>query len=501
MSPVACLRLFVLWFWLLACDVNCENPHRVGYVQEGHSPVGVHNDNRNYERWSEPPIFRISKAGYKTSNVNTGQSGKIYPAQEDHTTDPKSSQIQSPLPYAVIPERQNSNVPKSKVTHFESGFNTGSVTQEQSADTFPDGERIHQASSDSVVSSGPVQFPLRIYRDRTKSKGGLSTVQVDKAPRGFGPNKRKGLIYSQSNTASPNIPATKSSLKSESNKIHSGPNIRPLYLQKSHLTTWPEVSRYHSAHIFHNRKKSFPKVLKPIDKRTDSMVKGHSPGRNLAGKVNRQMPYPVWSPRAYDSDVMSEAKGYAHVRHLKPGFDKTRPQCSLACRKFLETCFPYVNQNQGSYSHDLTELGCGLGVQTSSERKLNHNYKPGNQPSSWHRLPPDRAHIPVQGKFKPFQRLPTNNNLSAHTNSSDNKTAPTQTFAGSTLPPSLNSTGMNSTTVPSVPGDLSTKPPSSMQTRDQADLSQASKPEGQSGGAAEDRPSLNLNNSSPGSFK
>lgn len=399
----------------------------IGYVlrvQAGQAPMGVHSDNRDYKRGSKPTIFRLPSApsGYKISSVDRGQSAREY-----HTADTKSSQIQSHYPYPVIPETQNSNVPKSQDDQFKSVFNSASLTRGRSTVAYnrsgnkvlasPDGKKIPQTNSESVFSTGAVQVPPRVHHARATSRGGFSPVQVDNAPVGFGPEDRKALIYSHSSTASPNIQAIKYSLKFES-----------------------------------------------------------------AGKVGTQMSYPMWSPKAYSSDVMSEARGYAHVRRLRPGFDKTRPQASSAAgRKFLETGFLSVKQNQGRYSHDSTKLGFGLPA--SSERQLNLNYNSrGSQPGNWHPPPPNRAQTPVQGKFKPFQRLPTNDDLLAHTHSSDGETAPTQTFAGTTRHPSLNSTGTTSSVVPSVTGELSTKSASPMQTEslDAELVPQASNCEGQS---------------------
>ncbi|XP_071345585.1 uncharacterized protein [Trachinotus anak] len=524
MSPVDRLscRLLVLCFLLLACDVNCENPQR-GYVlhaKAGHYPMGVHNDNKGYERWSEPRVFRRPTTGYKTSSMDSSQSGNIYLAQ-DHTTDSKSSQIQSHYPYPVLLETQNSNVPKTKANRLNFGFRSGSVTRGQStvvyncsgnkAVTFPDGEKIHQANSDSVFSTGSVQFPARIYRARAKTGGGFSPVHADKAPVGFGPNNRKSLSHSHSSIANPNK-AIKSGLRSESHKHHvksSIANIQRLHPQKSRLKTRPEVSGYRSAFISSNsfkydRTNSLPEVLKPADKKTDSIMKGRSPGRNSAGKANTQMPYLPWRPRVYSSDVLPEPRGYAHVRHLKPAFDKTQPQASSATgRKFLETGFPSVSQKEGSYSHDSTKPGFGLGVPTPSERQLNFNNNVrGSQSSSWHLPPPDRAQVPVQGKFKPFQILPTNNNLSADSLSSDNETAPSQTFAGTTLPPSLNSTGITSTVVPSVSRKQSTKSSSPMLTegKDAEPLPPASNLQGRSNSSAEAGLSLDQIKSFQGFF-
>lgn len=409
----------------------------IGYVvrvQAGQAPMGVHND-RDYKRWREPPISRIPAAVYKTSSVDRGQSGNSYSAQEEHTAASKSSQIQSHYSYPVIPGTQNSNVPKSQGNYFKSGFNSALVTGRRStvmysgnkASAFPGGKKIYQANSDSVFSTGPVQVPPRIHRARPKSIGSFSPIQVDKSPAGFGPNNRKAHMYSQSRTASPDIQTIKSGYQSP-------------YVFPSSFT--------------HDRTNVLQKVLKSIDEETVSVVKTHSPGGNSAGKVDTQMSYPARSPRVYSSDGMPEARGYAHAHRLKPGFDKTQPQSSSAAgRKFLE-----------SFSHDSTKLGFGLGVPASSEGQRNLNYNSrGSQSGSWHPPPLDRAPIHVQGKFKPFQRLPTNDDLPAHTHSSESETAPAQPFAGTTLPPSLN-TVITSSVVPSVTEELSTKSASPMQT-------------------------------------
>ncbi|XP_073320951.1 uncharacterized protein [Pagrus major] len=428
MSPTGYFRLFVLCLWLLDRGINCEDTQK-GYVlrvQAGQTPEGVHNDERNYKRWSELPVVRIPTAGFKTSSVARGQSGS-QPAQEDHTTDSTSSQIQSRYPYAVY-----RNVPKSQVNLLKKGFNSATVAQGRSAGVydrsgteafaFPEGKKIHQANSDSVFSTGAVQVPPHIFHlSRTKLTGGFSP-RVEKAPVGFGPS-RGAPIHSHGSTESPDIQAIKSSLKSESHKMHinpSRPNIFSIHPHGSHLPSRPEVSG--------------------------------NPGSNSAGKGKT----PTWSPRMFSSDVMSEARGYAQVRHIKPSIDKTQPQASSAAgRKFLEKGFPSVKQNQGRYSHDSTKLGFGLGVPASSERRLNLNYGTrGKQPSSWHPPPPDRALSHVQGKFKPFQRLPTID-LPPHNLSSDEETAPTQTSY------------ITSSVVPSVDGELSTKSASPMQTESQ----------------------------------
>ncbi|KAM9861147.1 protein arginine N-methyltransferase 3 [Aulostomus maculatus] len=66
----------------------------------------------------------------------------------------------------------------------------------------------------------------------------------------------------------------------------------------------------------------------PFNRKMDTVIKGHSPGSHAAGRGS-ELSHQAWSPRAYSSDV-SEGKGYAHVRRLKPGFDKTRPHNTTA---------------------------------------------------------------------------------------------------------------------------------------------------------------------------
>ncbi|XP_044211618.1 uncharacterized protein LOC122985213 [Thunnus albacares] len=485
MSSADCLRLFVLCFWLLVGDVNCENTQR-GYVlrvQAGQAPVGVHNDNGDHKGLSETSVFRRLSAGYRMPSLDRGQSGYVYPAEQQHTIDSKPSQTQSHYP--VIPETQNGNV-----NHFESGSNSASAMQRGKTvvynraghKAFPDGRKIHQASSDSVFSTGTVQFSPLMYRVRTKSTGGFSPVQADNTPVS---------LYSHSSTVSPDIHSVKSSLKSDATHIRH--HIQSIHPQESLLTTGSEVSGYQSAHLFHNslihdKTNLLPKVLKPI-KDIDSTIKEHSPGSNSGGT---QMSYPTWSPRVYSGDVTSEARGYAHVRRLKPGFEKTGPHASTATgKKFSETGFPSVNQNQGSYGHDSKKLGFGPGVPISSERQQNLNQNSrGSQLSSRHPPLPDRQ-VLVQGKFKPFQRLPAD--LPAHTHPSD---APHLEAAVTTLPPSLNCTNTTAIT-----GEMSTKSASPMQTEasDAELLPQTSIPEGQSGSSAEVGPTLEENKPLPDS--
>ncbi|XP_059203454.1 uncharacterized protein LOC131982845 isoform X2 [Centropristis striata] len=411
--------------------------------------MGVYIDNREYKRWSEPPIYRILKARYNTS------SGNLYPAQEDHTTDSTSSQVQSHYSYPVIAERPKSNVPKSQVSHLKSGFNSPSITQQQSNvvyhrsrnKVFPDDKKIQQANSDAVFSAGVVLVPPHIYRARAEAVGGFKPEQVAKRPVGFGPSNRRLPIYSHSSKVSPNV----QDIKSESEKINVNPSTTNMHHQELHLMTRPQVGGHYSAvfpKTLNHGRANLQNVFRAINKKTDSIVKGHSPGSDSAGKA------PTWSPRVHNSDVMSEAKGYTHVRRLKPGFDKTRPQASsTAGRKFLETGFPPVKQNQDSRSR----LG-----------------------------PPPTAHsIPVQGKFKPFQRLPSYL-IPADTHSSDSEKALSETFAGTTLSPSLNSTSRPSSN--SVTGESAS--PMQAEGRDAELVPQKSNHEGQSESSAEDGSSL-----------
>ncbi|KAM7424592.1 hypothetical protein PAMA_000781 [Pampus argenteus] len=446
-------------------------------VRAGQAPMAVYNDNGDQKILSEPSIFRRRTAG-----LDRGQSVYVYPAGEQRAFDSKSSPIQSHYPYPVIPETH------SNVNHFASGSNSASPTQRRNTVVysrsghkmvpFPDSKKIHQGHSDSTFSTSAVKFSPRIYRARTKSTQVYSPVQVDNAAVGFN---------SHTSTVSSDTEAVKFSMKNH--KIdtaltrHHAQSLQP---QESVLTTRPAVSRYPSAHLFHNS-------FKPSNKNIDSSIKKHTPGSTSAGKGGTRMSYPTWSPRVYSSDVMSEARGYTNVRRLKPSSDKTGPHVSSAAGKmFSETGFPTVNQNQGSYGHDLSKLGFGPGVSTSSERLLNLNYTSrGNQPSSQH-PPPDRAQIHVQGKFKPFQTLSLTDDQPYRIILSDNEMAPTQEAAETTSPPSLNS----STT---VIGEMSTNTTSPMQTEapDAELLPQASTPDDQSGRKEEVGPSVEQDPDSP----
>lgn len=292
-----------------------------------------------------------------------------------------------------------------------------------------------------MFSTGAVQVPPHRYHPRT---GGFSPVQVDKRTVGSSQNNRKAFINTQSSTASRLI-------QEMMDMNPSIPKVHPLISQKSSLATGPEVSGYRPAYGFpksfsHDGAHSLPNSLKPIEK-MDAIVTGPSPGRKSVGKVATHASYPSWSPRGFSSDVVIETRGYAHVRHLKPGFDKTW-------------------------------LPAGSVLPASSDRQLNLNHHGrGKQPGIWHPPKPDGAHTSVQGKFKPFQRVSTHE-LPAH-NHSDGKTAPTQTSDQTTLPPSLNSTDIALSVVPSLAGELSTESVLTTMTEGK-DEPQASTHDGQS---------------------
>jgi len=258
--------------------------------------VGVHNDNREYNRWSEPPIMRTPKAGY---------NGKMYPA-EDHTTASQSSLIQ--IHHPVIPEIQKSKVPESQISHLNPGL--ALITRGHNylvfkrfgnkAFTSPDGKKTQQVNPDSEFSAGVEQRPPRVSHTRLKSTGSFPAAQVDNAPVDFGPNYRRVPVYSYSSNARPSIQTFKPNLKSETQKIHVNPsesNVSPKSLNHGRIT------------------------FRPINK-------GHFPGSNPAGKVETRISSPSWSPRVYSG----MSRGYTHVHHIKPSLDKTWPQASAGRR-------------------------------------------------------------------------------------------------------------------------------------------------------------------------
>lgn len=396
------------------------------HVQAGQTPTGVQDDDGDYKRWREPPdVFRIPTDGFKTSREDRRQSANIYHFQEDHTTDSKPLNTQSRHLNPVIP-----GIRRIK--------------------TSPDSRKIHQADFGSVFSSGVV------HHAKTKLTGEFSSAQVEKDATGFGQNNKEAHSYSHSNAAGPDTQDIKLSPKPESSVFFINPSRRlPLHLQELHLSIRPEMFRYDPASSFpssfnHERSNYMQEDLKPIKEKMKSVV---TSGSNLAGKADTLMSRPTWRPRSYGGDAMLGAKGYAHVRHIKPRFDKTGPQASSAAgSKFLGD-------------------------------------KPGG---SRRHPPPDRAQTVVQGKFKPFQRLNINSDLPAHTPPSDRESAPPQTSAGTTLPPSLNSTGVTSSVVPSVTAEMSTRsaPPSQTEGQDAELIPQTSNHEEQSESEADVGPSL-----------
>lgn len=344
--------------------------------------MGVHDAGR-----SERPLFRIPSAGSKMLRVDGGQSDNLNPSQEDHS-------INSPSQY-----------PKRHINYF----NLASHTRGRNIVLYhPSGDAVRQESSDSVFSTDVVQVPPHRHHARNKLRGGYSPVQV-KAAVGFGQNDRRAITYAHSVTGSPHTQG----FKSEMHINPPGPKVHP---QNLGLSASLKLIGSHPAYFIPNRfNRDGPhwlqKGLKPIEQM--DMV---SPGSNSAGKGDAHMSVQTWSPRGSSSDVTSGARGYAHVRHLKPGFEKTRYDTGLAVPA-------------------------------------------GKQPSGWHPPQQDRAQTPVQGKFKPFQRV--SNELLVH-NHSDNESASTSTET--TVPPGLSSTASTVSGVPLVNEDMSTVSVSTMQT-------------------------------------
>lgn len=347
--------------------------------------MGVHDAGR-----SERPLLQIPSAVSKMLRVDGGRSDNLNPNQEDQSINSLS------------------HYPKSQVSYFNLASHTKG---RHTVLSNPSGDAVHQESSDSVFSTDVVQVPPRRYHARNKLTGGYSPVQV-KAAVGFGQNDRGAISYAHSITGGPHTRGVKS-------EMHINPSRPKVHPQKLSLSARPKAIGSHPAYFIPNRfNRDGPdwllKGLKPTEQKMDTV----SLGSSSAEKGDTYMSAQTWSPRGFSSDVKSEARGYAHVRHLKPGFDKTR--------------------------HDS-----GLAVPA------------GKQRDGWHPLQQDRAQTPVQGKFKPFQRV--SNELPVH-NHSDNESASTQASTETTVPPGLSSTANTVSEVPLVDEELSTTSVSTMQT-------------------------------------
>lgn len=375
--------------------------------------MGVHDAGR-----SEWPLFRIPAAGSKMLRVDGGQSDNLNPNQEDHSINTLS------------------HYPKSQVNYFNLASHTGG---RHPVLYNPSGDAVRQESSDSVFSTGAVQVPPHRHHARNKLTGGDSPVQV-KAAVGFGQNDRGAIIYAHSITGSPHTQGVKS-------EMHINPSRPKVHPQKLSLSARLKAIGSHPAYFIPSRFNYdgpdwLQKGLKPTEQKMDTV----SPGSNSAEKGDTHMSAQTWSPRGYSSDVTSEARGYAHVRHLKPGFDKTRQDSGPAVPA-------------------------------------------GKQPNGWHPLQQDRAQTPVQGKFKPFQRV--SNELPVH-NHSDNESVSTQASTETTVPPGLSSTANTMSGVPLVNDELSTVSVSTMQTEghDEKLVPQVTNGESQSESSTAAGPSL-----------
>ncbi|XP_054626881.1 uncharacterized protein LOC129178568 [Dunckerocampus dactyliophorus] len=166
--------------------------------------------------------------------------------------------------------------------------------------------------------------------------------------------------------------------------------------------------------------------IRPLHARSKvgSIVKGKSGGNQMSAQ------------RIFISDGMSEGKGYAQVRRLRPGFDRRQPKTGSANGKFSDTSFP--TQSERLYD--------------SSKPNLN-DYSIGSQPISWR---PQLAvkQVRVQGKFKPFQRL--SYPLTGIHPSVRAKVTP-HDVGWTPWPPHVNTTAYT-TAVPSTTGEMNTTP-------------------------------------------
>ncbi|XP_020507601.2 uncharacterized protein [Labrus bergylta] len=327
----------------------------------------------------------------RISLADRAQSGNIYHPQDD-INGSKSPEIQRHHSYPT----RSLNDPKHKALPL------------------PDAKRVQTNAAYAPDHA------------RAKRPGGFSPVPVDRTPIGPDPKKRKDM----------------STLKSMS----------PFTPEINHLSSMAKVSGYQPAYAIPKRIRTnmLRKGFKTIEK-SDSIVKGYSHGSNFEGKVDKQISSPTWIPRHYSSNGMPQARGYAHNRRLKLGSKKPQPHDdSVLSSKFLGTGNSSPQQNQNSYRPHLADVGVGIGVIASQERRL------GN----WHPAL-NSAQSSIQGKFKPFQRLPVEYDLPAHNYSLESQKASTKT----TLPPSLNAKGFNSTDVPSTTQKLSTKSAPPTQTK------------------------------------
>nr|XP_057944903.1 oxidoreductase HTATIP2 isoform X1 [Doryrhamphus excisus] len=165
--------------------------------------------------------------------------------------------------------------------------------------------------------------------------------------------------------------------------------------------------------------------IRPLHVRSKvgSTVKGKSGGNQMSAQ------------RLFISDGMSEATGYAQVRRLRPGFDRTQPNTGSANGKFSETNFPTQSERRNDSSKPNLKV-----------------YSIGRQPISWH---PRLAlkQVRVQGKFKPFQRRypPTGVHPSGRPETS------ARDVGWTSRPPFVNATAY-ATVGPSTTGEINTTP-------------------------------------------
>lgn len=191
------------------------------------------------------------------------------------------------------------------------------------------------------------------------------------------------------------------------------------------------------------------KIIRPQvqqKKPNEAVKKGPAPGGSLVVNVGKTVSKASQRPRGYVNVELSRGKGYAYVRHIKPGFD-TRQQ---------------------------------IAERTSGDRHFNLEsaYSPRKQSGSWRLFQPHRAQR--LGKFRPFQTL-----------SADHRRKD-EYLSSSTIGKTTVFSELNYTSVPLSPGASSTISTALLPTKGQIEgfAHQASTWEYQTLDLPSERPSL-----------
>eukprot|EP00066_Takifugu_rubripes_P018908 XP_011608174.1 PREDICTED: RE1-silencing transcription factor-like isoform X2 [Takifugu rubripes] len=435
MGLLGFVRLLVLSICLLDAEVHCLKTEK-GHVQAGQATVAVQKANETYKEWNGTSYHPVDRRSVGSQNAppkqvshskfgQAGQRAAVNKPPVRKLTQPRSALGAERVRGLISVWRDETALGKEKEKpHIRARSPPRKIVRPQVQQKKPNEAvkkgpvsgslspprkivrpQVQQKRPTEAVKKGPVSGslspPRKIVRPQVQQK--RPTEAVKKGPVSGSLSPPRKIVRPQVQQKKPTEAVKKGPVSgslSPPRKI-----VRPQVQQKK--PTEAVKKGPVSGSLSPPRKIVRPQVQQK--KPTEAVKKGPVSG-SLVVKDGKRKSNASQSPRGYVSVELSRGKGYAYVRHIKPGSD-TRQQ---------------------------------MAERTSSDRHFNleSEYSPRKQSGSWRLFHPHRAQ--KQGKFSPFQRLSGEHPRNDEYLSSN-------TFGETTVLSEL-----NYTSVPLSPGDSST---------------------------------------------